>query len=136
LFAQSLSDFTGGTPDGWSPFGTGALVGSSISLTFTTQPPPNTFADSTFSVVVQALISGQPVPGVDVTLQVDNNSGAPAGAVINGGNNPTVTTNKFGNASFTISVGKAGGYTISASGLLTGVATQTQLSNFFNVKNK
>lgn len=124
----------GGLPDGWSPIVPNAIPGSSVGLSFTTQPQ-NTFADSLFTVVVHVSDSTGPVPGVTVTLSVDNNHGVPAGAIISGGN-PSGTTDVSGNVTITIAVGKAGGFILAANGSWTGVATQTALSNQFQVQNK
>jgi len=126
--------FTGGTPDGWSPFGPKSLTGSQIALTFT-QQPINTSVSTSITVKVHSAISGVAVPGVSITLSVDNNSGTPAGAVIVGGN-PNGSTDASGNVSFTIALGKAGGYLLVANGSLSGVATQAGISTLFNVKNK
>lgn len=127
-------DGIGGLPDGWSPIIPNALPGSGITLSFDTQPP-NTFADSLFTVVVKATNSLGAVPGVAVTVSVDNNHGVPAGAVISGGS-PTGITGVDGKVSITISVGKAGGFILVANGALSSVPTQSVLSNQFQVQNK
>jgi len=124
----------GGLPDGWSPIIPDAIPGSNVSLSFTTQPQ-NTFADTLFTVVVHASDGTNSLPGVSVTLSVDNNHGVPAGAIISGGN-PTGTTDINGNVTLTIAVGKAGGFILAANGLWSAVGTQTGQSNQFQVQNK
>jgi hypothetical protein len=131
------NDFAGigGLPDGWSPITPNSIVGTSVALEFTTQPPANTFADSLFTVVVKASNASGPVPGVVVTVSVDNNHGVPAGAVISAGN-PVGTTRPDGTTSITVAVGKAGAFILRANGALSAVATQSKLSNQFIVQNK
>jgi hypothetical protein len=136
LFAQSDAfSGIGGLPDGWSPSVPTSILGTSVALAFDTQPPANTFADTLFTVVVKATNASGPVPGVAVAVTVDNNQGAPAGAVISSGTG-LGTTGVDGKTSITIAVGKAGAYILQAAGSLSGVATQTVLSNQFLVQNK
>jgi len=135
-FAMELGDLgIGGLPDGWSPIVPNAIPGASIGLTFDA-PIPNTFADTAFTVGVTVTdASGNAMPGVVVTISVDNNHGVPAGAVTTPPI-PTGTTGLNGKVSISLSVGKAGGYILAAGGSISGVPTQTKLSNQFQVQNK
>jgi hypothetical protein len=145
LFAQErgldFDSFTGGGPSSWSPQGFGQIAGSNIALTFTTQPVNGTAFEKLNTIVVhaatvvQAPAAGHTLEGVDVTISVANNSGTPAGACVVG--TLTVTTNSLGDAIFdNVTVKKAGGYTITATGVYQTVPTQNRVSNLFNVKNK
>ena len=126
--------FIGGLPSSWSPFATAKIVGTNVGTSFTAQPV-NTSVGTVITIVVQALTNGVPVPGVAVTLNVSNNNGVPAGAVIIGGA-PTVNTDNLGNATFHIAIGKAGGYNLVANGAMSGVVgTNGVTSVRFNVKN-
>jgi len=126
----------GGLPDGWSPIVPNAIPGASIGLSFQ-GTIVNTFADSGFTVVVKATdASGQPLPGLSVTISVDNNNGTPAGAYITPGFNPTGTTGLDGTVSIFVAVHKAGGFILAANGTFSDVSTQTGLSNQFQVQNK
>lgn len=135
LFAQFDGGLgIGGLPDGWSPIVPNSIPGASITLSFG-GPISNTFADSLFTVVITAKDgSNHPVPGVAVAITVDNNSGVPAGAKVVG--DSTATTRANGEASFLLGVGKAGGFILAANGTLSGVPTQSKLSNQFQVQNK
>lgn len=125
----------GGLPSSWSPFASGALLGSNILLTFPDTAQPNdAVVGGDVHFVVHAAINGAAVPGTDITVSIDNNQGVPAGAVITGGTT-TVTTNKQGDATFDITIGKPGGYLIAASGSLTGVTTSSGVSAQFHIKN-
>jgi hypothetical protein len=124
----------GGLPSSWSPFATAKIVGSNVGTGFTTQPV-NTAVGTAIPVVVRAMTNGVPVPGVAITLNIINNNGVPAGAVIVGGP-PTVNTDSQGYATFSIVIGKAGGYNLVASGAMSGVVgTNTVTSVRINVKN-
>ena len=132
--AQAMQDesFIGGLPSSWSPFESGAIIGTNVQLVFTAQPQ-NGRAGQTVPFTVNATINGVPVPGLDVTVSIDNNQGSPAGAIITGGTNP-VTTDAQGNAVFGITIGKPGGYLIAAVGGLSGIPTNTFVSAQFNLK--
>jgi hypothetical protein len=133
--AMQGGDFIGGLPSSWSPFASGALLGSNIAPTFTVQPN-DAVVGGNVHAVVNVTINGLPVPGVDLTVSIDNNQGVPAGAVITSGDPSThATTDRFGNATFDITVGKPGGYLISVGGNLTGVTTGGTLSAQFHIKN-
>jgi hypothetical protein len=124
----------GGLPDGWSPFSTALIVGSNVGTAFATQPV-NTSVGTQIPVVVRAMTNGIPVPGVAITLNVVNNNGVPAGAVIIGGP-PTATTNGQGYATFNVAVNKPGGYNFVASGAMSTVVTTNGITSLrFNVKN-
>ena len=126
-------DFIGGQPSSWSPISTAKIVGTNVGTSFTT-PPVNIAVGATMPVVVRAMTNGVPVPGVSVTLNVINNNGVPAGAIIVGAS--TVSTNSDGYAIFNIGLGKAGGYNLVARGaFLEGVGTNGVVSVRFNVKN-
>ena len=131
--AQPGFDGIGGLPDGWSPFNPNGLQGSSITITIT-QQPANTRVGLVDPVTVNVSDNGLVVPGALVTLSVFGNNGVPANAVITSGGGP-IATDKNGNATFPMTIGKAGGYTLSVSGTLSGVPTGTVLSQMFNVKN-
>ena len=124
----------GGLPDGWSPFNFNSIAGSGVALTF--GPLPVNVKDSTqFTLVVHASTTGfANVPGVSVALTVANNSGTPAQAVLIP-TNPTAITDKNGDATFHIAIGKPGGYTLTATGTLSGVNTPSVTSAGFNIKN-
>jgi hypothetical protein len=131
---QGLGDLgIGGLPDGWSPMVPNAIPGTSIGVAIQTHIQ-NTFADSLFTIVVKASDPSGPVPGVSVTISVDNNHGVPADAIVHG--QTTGTTGVDGTVTLKISVGKAGGYILAASGSISGVPTPTGLSNQFQVQNK
>lgn len=134
LFAQSSAfDGIGGLPDGWSPSVPNSIPGTSVVLSFTT--PPSNVADSVAeTVVVRAMNGSTPVPGVIVTITIAGNSGVPASAVLIG--TTTQTTDKNGYATFSLAYGKPGGYTVTASGTLSGVQTQSVTSALFQVSNK
>jgi hypothetical protein len=127
----------GGTPSSWSPFSTAALLGSSLMPTFTTGGQPNdAVVGGNVHAAVNVSINGIPVPGVDLTVAIDNNQGAPAGAIITSGDASThATTDVHGNATFDITIGKPGGYLIAVGGNLTGVTTGGALSAQFHIKN-
>jgi hypothetical protein len=91
------------------------------------------------------------VPGVAIALSIANNSGAPAGAVFIDGvslgttdsngltsttKTPGGTTDKNGLVTIYFSVGKAGGYTVTAGGKLDVVQTSSATSKLFNIKNQ
>ncbi len=129
--------FIGGLPSSWSPFASGALLGTNIAPKFTVQPNDAVVGGNVHSVV-NVTIKGLPVPGVDLKVAIDNNQGAPAGAVITGDTATTThaTTDANGNATFNITIGKPGGYLISVGGNLTTVTTAGTLSAQFHIKNQ
>lgn len=136
-WAQSRSgdgDWVG--PTGWSPVGFAVITGTGTSLKFTSVPKNGTVAQP-FVLKVSATSAGNhPIPGVLITIDLANNSGSPAGAVIL---NPPAqgTTGPDGVASIAVSVNKAGGYTFLASGALRTAPTNTTVSTtILNVKNK
>ena len=134
-FDDGSVDGIGGLPSGWSPFKFAPIAGSGVALTF--GPLPVAAVDSVpFQLVVHASTSTfANVPGVSVALSVANNSGTPASAVLIP-NNPVAVTDANGDATFTIAIGKPGGYTITAVGTLSGsIQTPPFTSNLFNVKN-
>lgn len=138
LYAQdrSLDDasFTGGGPSSWSPMPFGQITGSNIALTFTTQPSNGTAFNTLNPFVVHAATPYHALEGVSVAISVANNSGVPAGACVIG--TLTGTTDSNGNVTFNnVTVLKAGGYTITASGVYQTVPTLSGVSNLFNVKN-
>ena len=141
--AQSDGDTfgIGGLPSGWSPFNPNAITGSSITLSFPGLPTNAVDSTNTTVVVHAASSAFSSVPGVEVTIAIAGNSGLPAQAVLIPGAAPdgtgfTVPTDKNGNATFVVQFGKSGGYTLVATGSLSGIATQTDTSAVFNVKNK
>jgi hypothetical protein len=131
--AQSGFFGIGGLPDGWSPFNPNALQGSGITITIT-QQPANTKVGSVDPVTVNVADNGLVVPGVMVSLTVAGNSGTPANAVVTSGGGPYATDSN-GNATFPMTIGKAGGYTLTVNGTLSGVPTGSATSVLFNVKN-
>jgi hypothetical protein len=151
-YAQGGDSFLGigGLPDGWSPFTAGALVGTSIQPSFDKQPV-NVNAFALDSVIVHVTDNRVAVPGVAIALSIANNSGAPAGAVFIDGvslgttdsngltsttTTPGGTTDKNGLVTIYFSVGKAGGYTVTAGGKLDVVQTSSATSKLFNIKNQ
>jgi len=131
--AQPGFDGIGGLPDGWSPFIPNPLQGSGITITIT-QQPANTRVGSVDPVTVNVADNGLVVPGALVSLSVAGNNGVPANAVVTSGGGP-IATDSHGNATFPMTIGKAGGYTLTVSGTLSGVPTGTATSLMFNVKN-
>jgi hypothetical protein len=135
----------GGLPDGWSPFAPSTITPSTVSLTFTTLPTNAVDSTNTTAVVHAAAPGFANLPGVLVTIAIAGNSGSPAQAVLISGTDCqpnhdctplTVATDHNGNANFVIQIGKSGGYTLSATGSLSGLTTPTDTSAVFNVKNK
>jgi hypothetical protein len=142
LFAQGIGDFDqsfiGGGPSGWSPMVFAQLTGTSIALTFATEPKNTSIAPNTLPtfVVHASTAAGHAVPGINVTISIAGNNGVPANAVLTP-LNPTAVTDVNGDATFMgVLVNKAGGYTLTATGSLGGVATLSSISTLFNVKNK
>jgi hypothetical protein len=135
LFADGLdfSSSIGGLPSDWSPFTTGKLVGSQIVPKFT--QTPNSRVNIPRTYIVNVTVAGHPVPGVDVKVAITGNNGVPANAIILAGSDTTGTTNSAGDVSFSMAFGKAGGYTMTATGSLTGIPTQSAVSPVFNIKN-
>jgi hypothetical protein len=143
-YAQQDAFFIGGLPDGWSPFTAGALVGTSIQPSFNKQPA-NTVVGAADSVTVLVTVNSVPVPSVAIVLTIANNSGSPAGAIFVSApigttgtftsTTPGGTTDDKGLVKIYFSVGKAGGYTLTAAGNLDVVATSSATSKLFNVKN-
>jgi hypothetical protein len=132
-FAQIGFDGIGGLPDGWSPFSPNSIAGSNVVLTFGALPK-NVKDSTNFTLVVHASSPGiANVPGVSVSLAVANNSGTPAQAVLIG--DATAITQTNGDATFHIAMGKPGGYTITATGDISGVKTAGFTSAVFNIKN-
>jgi len=132
-FAQTGFDGIGGLPDGWSPIIPNPLTGSSINLAYVQQPTnENVNTPIVPTVTVRATDGALPVPGVVVTITITGNQGAPD--IIS--NNQAITGTD-GIASFPgLQVNKAGGYTLTASGSLSGVPTNSVVSVLFNVKNQ
>jgi hypothetical protein len=136
LYAQDGVGFIGGHVSDWSPFTSATLTSSNVLLTFSkitgahvdVPVPP-------FTVTVKVGTRG--IPGVDVTLTLANNSGLPAGAEFTAGSKLTATTSTDGVATFdNVAFHKAGGYTITATGNIGGLMTNTIISNpVFNIKN-
>jgi hypothetical protein len=134
LSAQDAGLFgIGGLPDGWSPFTPSQLAGSSMVLAYVQQPTnENVNTDIVPTVTVSGRDGAFLLPGLRVTISITGNHGSPD--IISGN---TATTDKFGVATFPhLQLNKAGGYTLTASGSLSGVVTNTTISKLFNVKNK
>ena len=137
-FAEGFTyDGIGGLPDGWSPFDPSAITAGNVVLKFGPLPA-NAVANVDFTIIVNAAsseLSGSgAVPGVLVNLSIAGNSGDPADAVLYG--DTSVATDQYGDATFTVHVGKAGGYTLAAAGKLSGLDTKSATSGVFNVKNQ
>jgi hypothetical protein len=134
--ALAQFDFAGigGLPDGWSPFNPNSIAGSNVVLTFGALP--KNVRDSTqFTLVVHASSPGiANVPGVSISLAVANNSGTPAQAVLIPSDASAITQTN-GDATFHIAIGKPGGYTLTATGNISGVLTAGFTSAVFNIKN-
>jgi hypothetical protein len=110
-----------------------------VTMTFISQPLDG-FVDQTIPgsgtsgyVEVQVTsLAGTALPGVVVTLVVAGNQGS---TVVLSGN--TAVTDDAGIATFpTLSVNKAGGYTLYADGAYDGIPGDTGTSDLFNIKNK
>ena len=128
----------GGLPDGWSPFDPNPLPGSSVQLIYLQQPTNDTVnTNITPAVAVKAVTVNLPhdtlvVPGVTITISITGNNGFPDDIRGN-----VATTGTDGVATFpSLQLTKAGGYTLTAVGDLSGVKTQAVISNLFNVKNR
>ena len=144
--AQDFSASIGGLPSDWSPFTTGTVLPGKIYLSFSTQQTDGT-VNTPLTVVVQATDSSvsPPVgaPVVVITLSIAGNNGQPAmfkktsdGSV---SSTATVVTDASGSASFSgYTLTKAGGYTITATGSVGGVAPAANsiTSALFNIQNK
>jgi hypothetical protein len=133
-YAFTLIGGTGGLPSGLSPFGPVIVNAQNVSLTFVQQPSNGSIsAPIAPPVTVQATTAnGTPVGGVTITLTIYNNQGQPATATGN-----VATTGEFGVASFpNLTLTKAGGYIITASGSISGNATKTVNSVLFNVNGQ
>jgi hypothetical protein len=154
LVAQDFDSKLGGLPSGWSPFHSGKLKGSSTNLHFTA-PPTDGFVnvvnpnspDVIIAVTVPSTDPDAPAgtkvaapAGVQVTLSIAGNNGAPANFSANGqtGKSLTVFTNSSGIATFAkFSVSKAGGYLATVRGSLGGLtATLSETTTMFWIKNK
>jgi len=133
-FAQFDFAGIGGLPDGWSPFNPNAIAGSNVVLTFGALPK-NVKDSTNFTLIVHASAPGiANMPGVNITLTVANNSGTPAQAVLIP-QDPSAITQTNGDATFVIAIGKPGGYTLTATGDISGVKTAGFTSAVFNIKN-
>lgn len=124
----------GSLPSGLSPFGAVQVNASSVALRFTKQPSNGSIsAPISPPVAVKAATSaGTPVGGVVITLTVIGNNGINAAVTGN-----VATTNELGVATFpNLTVTKAGGYTIQASGAISGGSTGTVTSVLFNVNGQ
>ena len=121
---------TGGLAGGFSRFG--AVNAGSVHLQFTQQPVDG-FINQLFSVKVLAVgDGGTPLPGVSVTLTVLTNNGT---TVLFSGTTP-VSTDGTGVASFSnLSINKAGGYRLIATGTADGLGQSAPVqSNLFNLQ--
>ena len=134
-------DFTGGGMGGWSPMGFGAIPVSSVALSFDKQPFNSVASNDGTNdfVVVRATIGAakNPVPDVTITLSIAGNNGSPANAILypQVPTPPQGVTGADGTVKIFFSAGKAGGYTITASGSLESNGTQSIISKLFNIKN-
>jgi len=135
---DELGRFIGGGPSGWSPMKFGKLTKSTSGVNYPAPIKNGNISSPIPAFVVHAQsAAGHGIPGVTVTITLTNNQGEPAGAVITPGSVVTVVTNTSGDATFDkVSVGKAGGYTFTASGVLGSLVLQSVISNVFNMKNK
>lgn len=151
LVAQDFDFKLGGLPSGWSPFHSGSLKPSNTNLGFLTAPADGFVNVIQGNVVVAVTVpstdpkapSGTTVPapaGIQVTLKIAGNNGAPATFSANGqtGKSVTAVTTTGGIATFTdFSVSKAGGYLATVTGSLGGfAATQSTTTTMFWIKNK
>jgi hypothetical protein len=151
LFAQEEEGrFLGGLPSGWSPFHSGSFTPANVALIFTS--PINTDGTiqdgfttkaRTFKVRVRnGTTADSPAApaGVTVTLSIAGNNGSPALFLWNNVSSRTITTSTdaSGDATFVdVKIIKAGGYLITASGSLGGLAaTQSTTPPMFWIKNK
>jgi hypothetical protein len=129
----------GGLPSDWSPFSPSGIVAGNVVLTIVTQPKdvkevllsgaPND------PVTIRATANGLPVPGVVVdSIEVFNNSGSPAGAIVTAFN-AGAPTGSNGQTTATFGIGKPGGYLIVIFASLDGSSTKTVTSAMFHIKN-
>ena len=139
LFAETepAEKFSGGGPSGWSPISFAQITGTGTDLAFD-KPPKTGVVGQDIALVVRATSDGgNALPGVTITINLANNSGVPAGAVIL--NDPaTGVTGPDGSVTIKVQVNKPGGYTFIASGeLLGGASTNTAVTtSVTNVKSK
>lgn len=122
---------TGGLAGGFSDFT--VVDPGAVVLTWVTQPT-NGFVNTDIPVAVRATAAGgTPLEHVGITLTIEGNQGW--GALTGGGQ---VDTGEDGVASFTISIDKAGGYTLRATASFAGFNDPPVfiLSNLFNLQNK
>jgi hypothetical protein len=134
LFAVALlKGVTGGGIGGLSPIGSVDVDASTVALKFVVQPSDGTINKDIKSFTVSAATAhGTPLDGVQITLTVYNNQGTPVAVSGN-----VATTTAGGIATFDhFQVTKAGGYTITATGSITGNATPSVNSVLFNVQGK
>jgi hypothetical protein len=149
LFAQDFESRLGGLPSGWSPFHSGKINPTNVGFTFTAPLAPDgsgNVADGTTKKARDYVVhvtngAGVSAPaGVSVTISIAGNNGTPALFVYNGqpSREITSTTDAFGNATFTqVTIAKAGGYIVTVSGNLAGLATTPGFSPpMFWIKNK
>jgi hypothetical protein len=123
----------GGSLGGLSPIGPVSVNASTVTLTFTQQPTNGSINQPiTPAIQVQAKTAiGTPVDGVQVTLTASSN----AGSFTLSGN--VATTTGGGYATFpNFQTDKAGGYTLSASGLFGTTATLSATSVLFQVNGQ
>jgi hypothetical protein len=129
----------GGLPSGWSPFSANAITAANISLAYVGPAPHNVNIGQVQTVVVSASTGtpSTPVPGVSVSISITGNSGQPGGATF-GDSSTTITgtTLANGTVTFTFSVNKAGGYSLTTAGTLDTFPLGNTLVTFINVKNQ
>lgn len=133
----------GGTPLDFSEFSPVA-ANTAATLEFVTEPNPVvTVGQSIGNLRVRARTGdGTPMEKVLVTLTILNNSGSPAGAVLSG-DVASITAERNGEEGIAVfpddgppvTVGKAGGYRICASGQLSPFTFTQVCSAVFNARN-
>jgi hypothetical protein len=132
----------GGSPFTFSEF-TAVFADPNGSLELVKPPPSVVVVGDPFSIEIQALSGGgTPIERVVVTLAIDGNSGAPAGATLtlhpSGETGTSVqleTDEEDGKATFNVSVNKPGGYVLCATGDLAGFTFEPVCTDLFHARN-
>jgi hypothetical protein len=127
----------GGSALDFSPFSPVAANASGYLDVQYNLPAAPKVGESIGDVVAKAFSgSGTPLESVEISIAIYNNRGAPAGAVLKGGDltGETREANDFTVTFEGLYVGKPGGYTICVSGAKPGFTFDPVCTPLFNVK--
>jgi hypothetical protein len=140
-FARTVNDVRtphiGGSALDFSPFSPVAANASGYLDVQYNLPAAPKVGESIGDVVAKAFSgSGTPLESVEISIAIYNNRGAPAGAVLKGGDltGETREANDFTVTFEGLYVGKPGGYTICVSGAKPGFTFDPVCTPLFNVK--